>query len=136
MSAINLPTSPAFKMALLRHYIASAFLEAMTIQHGQAIYVLNGRCIPLTADKVAINIISHIEAPYIDQFGCAMGQAMAAQALYEMLEPGFMREVVRLSAYGYRCLSAMYEDIASGATDGKLPPGAVVETLTTAGAAQ
>lgn len=136
MSAINLPTSPAFKMALLRHYIASAFLEAMTIQHGQAIYVLNGRCIPLTADKVAINIISHIEAPYIDQFGCAMGQAMAAQVLYEMLEPGFMREVVRLSAYGYRCLLAMYEDIASGATDGKLPPGAVVETLTTGGAAQ
>ncbi|RJL53700.1 hypothetical protein [Pectobacterium carotovorum] len=136
MSAINLPTSPAFKMALLRHYIASAFLEAMTTQYGQAIYVLNDSRIPLTADKVAINIISHIEAPYIDQFGCAMGQAMAAQALYEMLEPGFMREVVRLSAYGYRCLSAMYEDIASGATDGKLPPGAVVETLTTAGAAQ
>lgn len=136
MSAINLPTSPAFKMALLRHYIANAFFEAMTAQHGQAAYVLNGRCIPLTADKVAINIISHIEAPYIDRFGCAMGQAMAAQALYEMLEPGFMCEAVRLSAYGYRCLSAMYEDIASGATDGKLPPGAVVETLTTGGAAQ
>ncbi|KFX00788.1 hypothetical protein [Pectobacterium carotovorum] len=136
MSAINLPTSPAFKMALLRHYIANAFLEAMTTQHGQAVYVLNGSRIPLTADKVAINIISHIEAPYIDQFGCVMGQAMAAQALYEMLEPGFMREAVRLSAYGYCCLLAMYAEIASGATDGELPPGAVVETLTTGGTAQ
>lgn len=136
MSAINTPTSPAFKMALLRHYIASAFMEAMTAQHGQAVYVLNGSRIPLTADKVAINIIRHIEAPYIDQFGCAMGQPMAAQALYEMLEPGFMREAVRLSAYGYRCLSAVYAEIANGATDGELPPGAVVETLTAGGKVQ
>ncbi|EPR3505577.1 hypothetical protein QZQ41_18170 [Serratia marcescens] len=90
MLSINHPASPEFKIALLRHYIACAFIDSMTSKNGQAVFIDDGEEVMLTLDKVALNIIYHIEAPFIDQFGVMEGGMLAAAGLMAMLAPGFM----------------------------------------------
>lgn len=126
MLSINHPTSPEFKIALLRHYIACAFIDMMVIKHGRAIFSEDGEEVVLTLDKVALNIIYHIEAPFIENFGVMKGGILAAADLMAMLMPGFMAAQVQLSPYGYQRLYAVYRDIIFGAPDGELPPGAAV----------
>lgn len=126
MLSINHPASPEFKAALLRHYIACAFIDLMTLKNGQAVFIEDGEEVMLTLDKVALNIIYHIETPFIDRFGVMDGAILAAADLIAMLMPGFMIAQVELSAYGHHRLCEVYRDIIFGAPDGELPPGATV----------
>ncbi|WP_142591473.1 hypothetical protein [Serratia marcescens] len=126
MLSINHPASPEFKIALLRHYIACAFIDSMASKNGQAVFIYDGEEVMLTLDKVALNIIYHIEAPFIDQFGVMEGGMLAAADLMAMLAPGFMIAPVQLSHYGYHRLCEVYRDIIFGAPDGELPPGATL----------
>ncbi|MCS3600993.1 hypothetical protein M2371_000179 [Buttiauxella sp. BIGb0471] len=112
-----------FRTALLRRYIAEAFLELMIKVNGEPVYVEDGERIPLTPDRVAINIIYHIESPLIDSFGIDEGSYFAAKALEKMLIPGFMGESIRLSITGVTEMREVYRDIIFGAPDGQLPEG-------------
>lgn len=126
MLSINHPASPEFKVALLRHYIACAFIDSMTSENGQPVFIEDGEEVALTLDKVALNIIYHIEASFIDQFGVMEGGMLAAADLMAMLAPGFMIAPVQLSHYGYHRLCEVYRDIILGAPDGELPLGATL----------
>ncbi|OKP27552.1 hypothetical protein [Serratia fonticola] len=126
MLSINHPASPEFKIALLRHYISCAFIDLMVFKHGQAVFIEEGEEVVLTLDKVALNIIYHIEAPFIERFGVMDGGQLAAADLMAMLMPGFMAAQVQLSPYGYHRLCEVYRDIIFGAPDGELPPGSSV----------
>lgn len=112
-----------FRTALLRRYIAGAFVSLMTRIHGEAVYVEDGERIELTPDRVAINILYHIEAPWIHEFGQEDGGRLACEVLEKMLAPGFMVECIRLSAFGVSELREVYWDIVFGAPDGELPDG-------------
>ena len=115
--------SPAFRTALLRRYIADAFIALMTRVNGEAVYVEEGERIPLTPEKVALNILFHIETPWREEFGAEEGSRLAAEALERMLAPGFAGESLRLSLTGVTELREVYRDIIFGAPDGELPPG-------------
>ena len=49
--------SPAFRTALLRRYIAEAFISLMRRVNGEAAYIEEGERVVLTPDKVAMNIL-------------------------------------------------------------------------------
>lgn len=115
--------SPAYRTAMLRRYIAEAFITLMKQVNGAPVYIESGECVELTTDKVALNIIFHIEAPWIDEFGEDEGCRLATETLEQMLSPGFAGEVLRLSAKGVTELREVYRDIIFGAPDGELPQG-------------
>lgn len=115
--------SPAFRTALLRRYIAEAFISLMRRVNGEAAYIEEGECVVLTPDKVAMNILYHIESPWMDEFGTEEGSRLAAEVLERMLVPGFMGETLRLSVEGVTEMREVYRDIIFGAPDGELPPG-------------
>ena len=115
--------SPAFRTALLRRYIAEAFISLMRRVNGEAAYIEEGERVVLTPDKVAMNILYHIESPWMDEFGTEEGSRLAAEVLERMLVPGFMGETLRLSVEGVTEMREVYRDIIFGAADGELPPG-------------
>ena len=115
--------SPAFRTALLRRYVADAFISLMTRVNGRPVYVEDGETVILTAEKVALNILFHIEAPWMDEFGAEDGSRLAAEMLERMLVPGFMGEALRLSVEGVTEMREVYRDIIFGAPDGELPAG-------------
>ncbi|MEX5412745.1 hypothetical protein [Atlantibacter hermannii] len=115
--------SPAFRTALLRRFIADAFITMMTRINGEPVYAEDGERVLLTPEKVALNILFHIEAPWMDEFGMEDGSRLAAEALERMLSPGFMGEALRLSVEGVTEMREVYRDIIFGAPDGELPAG-------------
>lgn len=115
--------SPAFRTALLRRYVADAFISLMIRVNGRPVYVEDGETVILTAEKVALNILFHIEAPWMDEFGAEDGSRLAAEMLERMLVPGFMGEALRLSVEGVTEMREVYRDIIFGAPDGELPAG-------------
>ena len=115
--------SSAFRIALLRRYIANAFISLMTKVNGEAAYIEDGEIIALTDEKVMLNIIFHIETPWIAEFGMEEGSRLAAEALEQMLAPSFVDEKLRLSIKGVTELREVYRDIIFGAPDGELPQG-------------
>lgn len=115
--------SPAFRTALLRRYIAEAFISLMQRVNGEATYIEEGERVALTPDKVAMNILYHLEMPWMDEFGIDEGSRLAAEVLEKMLAPGFMGETLRLSVEGVTEMREIYRDIIFGAPDGELPPG-------------
>lgn len=119
----NVLLSPAYRTAMLRRYISEAFIALMKQINGAPVYVENGEYVELTADKVAINIIFHIEAPWIEEFGKDEGCRLANETLEQMISGGFAGEVIRLSTKGVIELREVYRDIIFGAPDGELPQG-------------
>ena len=115
--------SPAFRTALLRSCIADAFIALMTRVNGEPSYIEDGEYVHLTPEKVAFNILFHIEAPWMDEFGIEDGSKLAAEMLEGMLAPGFMGESARLSVDGVTEMREIYRDIIFGAPDGELPAG-------------
>lgn len=120
-------TSVEFRAALLRHYISQAFISLMVSKHGNPVFIADGEIIPLSLDKVAANIIYHIEHPFIQKLGATEGGRLAAQELNKMLKPGFMSEAMQLSYYGTMRLSRVYQDIMYGAPDGEFPAGSCIK---------
>jgi len=119
-------TSAEFRAALLRHYISQAFISLMVSKHSDAVFISDGESIPLSLDKVAANIIYHIEHPFIQKLGAIEGGRLAAQELNMMLKPGFMSEAMQLSCYGTMRLCRVYQDILYGAPDGEFPAGSCI----------
>ncbi|MBL5883236.1 hypothetical protein [Lelliottia aquatilis] len=122
--------SPEFRAAFLRSFIADAYISLMIRVNGEAVYIEDGECIELTPDRVAMNILYHIEAPWINEFGHEEGHRLACEVLERMLSPGYMAENIHLSAFGVSELREVYRDIVFGAPDGEIPPGF---SITTAG---
>ncbi|WP_271460871.1 hypothetical protein [Pantoea leporis] len=83
----------------------------------------DGEIVSLTSEKVMLNILFHIETPWIDEFGIEEGSRLAAKVLEQMLAPGFAVENLRLSIKGVTELREVYRDIIFGAPDGELPQG-------------
>lgn len=115
--------SPGFRTALLRRYIAEAFISLMERVNGEAAFIEDGERVALTHDKVAMNIFYHIEMPWMDEFGIDEGSCLATERLEKMLSPGFIGETLRLSVEGVTEMREVYRDIIFGAPDGELPPG-------------
>ena len=122
--------SPEFRAAFLRSCIADAYISLMLRINGEAVYIEDGERIELTPDRVAMNILYHIEAPWINEFGQEEEHRLACDVLERMLAPGYMAENIRLSAFGVSELREVYRDIVFGAPDGEVPPGF---SITTAG---
>ena len=61
--------STEFRAAFLRSCIADAYISLMLRINGEAVYIEDGERIELTPDRVAMNILYHIEAPRINEFG-------------------------------------------------------------------
>ena len=96
----------ALRTAVLRYYIADAFISLMVRVHNEPVYIEDGERIELSHEKVVSNIIYHIEMPWVNEFGADAGCILAAEKLEKMLKPGFMSE-----------------NIIFGAPDGELPEG-------------
>ncbi|HFS7482634.1 TPA: hypothetical protein ACH1O5_004892 [Enterobacter roggenkampii] len=122
--------STEFRAAFLRSCIADAYISLMLRINGEAVYIEDGERIELTPERVAMNILYHIEAPWINEFGQEEGHRLACDVLERMLSPGYMAENIRLSAFGVSELREVYRDIVFGAPDGEVPPGF---SITTAG---
>lgn len=122
MTSETIMTLP-FRTALLRRYVADAFISLMTRVNGKPAYIEDGETVHLTAEKVALNILFHIEAPWMDEFGMEDGSRLATEMLERMLSPGFMGETLRLSVEGVTEMREIYRDIIFGAPDGELPAG-------------
>lgn len=118
--------SAEFRVALLRHYISQAFISLMAEKHGREVFIAEGEIIPLSLNNVAVNIIYHIEFPYVQSHGAAEGGRLAAQALNNMLAPNYMSEAMQLSPYGIERLYGVYLDIIYGAPDSQLPPNTLI----------
>ena len=86
----------ALRTAVLRYYIADAFISLMERVHNEPVYIEDGERIELTHEKVVSNIIYHIEMPWVNEFGADAGCILAAEKLEKMLKPGFMSENIRL----------------------------------------
>lgn len=95
----------ALRTAVLRYYIADAFISLMARVHNEPVYIEDGERIELTHEKVVSNIIYHIEMPWVNEFGADAGCILAAEKLEKMLKPGFMSENIRLSVLvSQRCV--------------------------------
>lgn len=112
-----------FRAAFLRNCIADEYIALMLRINEEAVYIEDGERVELTPDRVAMNILYHIEAPWIHEFGQEDGCRKACEVLEKMLAPGYMAENIRLSAYGVSELREIYRDIVFGAPDGDLPEG-------------
>lgn len=130
MSANFAVHSPEFRAAFLRSCIADAYIALMLRINGEPVYIEDGERIELTPDRVAMNILYHIEAPWINEFGLEEGHRLACDVLERMLAQGYMAENIRLSAFGVSELREVYRDIIFGAPNGEIPPGF---SITTAG---
>ncbi|TDN60656.1 hypothetical protein [Scandinavium goeteborgense] len=120
----NLRLQPLeFRAVFLRNCIADEYIALMKRINGEAVYIEDGERIELTPDRVAMNILYHIEAPCIHEFGQDDGCRLACEVLEKMLVPGYMAENIRLSAYRVSELREVYRDIVFGALDGELPEG-------------
>lgn len=95
----------ALRTAVLRYYIADAFISLMVRVHNEPVYIEDGERIELSHEKVVSNIIYHIEMPWVNEFGADAGCILAAEKLEKMLKPGFMSENIRLSVLvSQRCV--------------------------------
>lgn len=121
--------STEFRAAFLRSCIADAYISLMLRINGEAVYIEDGERIVLTPERVAMNILYHIEAPRLTN-SARRGLRPACDVLERMLSPGYMAENIRLSAYGVSELREVYRDIVFGAPDGEVPTGF---SITTAG---
>lgn len=122
--------STEFRAAFLRSCIADAYISLMLRINGEAVYIEDGERIVLTPERVAMNILYHIEAPRINEFGQKRASPRRVTFWERMLSPGYMAENIRLSAYGVSELREVYRDIVFGAPDGEVPTGF---SITTAG---
>lgn len=111
----------ALRTAVLRYYIADAFISLMARVHNEPVYIEDGERIELTHEKVVSNIIYHIEMPWVTEFGAEVGCMLAGEQLEKMLKPGFMSENIHLSVFGVTEMREIYRDIIFGAPDGDLP---------------
>ncbi len=118
--------SAEFRVALLRHYISQAFISMMAKKHGREVFIAEGEIIPLSLNNVAVNIIYHIEFPYVQAHGVVEGSRLAAQTLNNMLVPNYMSESMQLSSYGAERLCGVYLDIIYGAPDSQFPPNTFI----------
>ena len=76
----------ALRTAVLRYYIADAFISLMERVHNEPVYIEDGERIELTHEKVVSNIIYHIEMPWVNEFGADAGCILAAnQALCQKI---------------------------------------------------
>ncbi|EII7159821.1 hypothetical protein LHS00_004545, partial [Salmonella enterica subsp. enterica serovar Curacao] len=71
----------ALRTAVLRYYIADAFISLMARVHNEPVYIEDGERIELTHEKVVSNIIYHIEMPWVNEFGADAGCILAAEKL-------------------------------------------------------
>ena len=55
----------ALRTAVLRYYIADAFISLMVRVHNEPVYIEDGERIELSHEKVVSNIIYHIEMPWV-----------------------------------------------------------------------
>ena len=101
----------ALRTAVLRYYIADAFISLMARVHNEPVYIEDGERIELTHEKVVSNIIYHIEMPWVNEFGADAGCILAAEKLEKMLKPGFMSENIRLSVFGVTEMREVYPAI-------------------------
>jgi len=85
MNILHMVNTMEFKIALLRHYIAQAFIDAMCENNNRPVYLHHGTEIPLTSDRVSANIAYYIERENILDYGISHGQAINAERLYSML---------------------------------------------------
>lgn len=130
MNIISLIGMVEFRIALMRHYIAMAFIAEMEFKNEMPEYIFNNLTIPLTHDRVSANIASYIERDNIQRYGIHMGQVLNAEQLNSMLESGFMAEYEpQLSEYGQTVMSDIYKTIAHGGQDGILPTEADIQVL-------
>ncbi|RDL13350.1 hypothetical protein [Serratia fonticola] len=131
MNILHMVNTMEFKIALLRHYVAQAFMDAMYLAHQQPVYCCSGNTIALTPDRVSANIAYYIERANILDYGIEQGQAINAERLYSMLDNCPMTvPLPQLSAYGHIAMDHIYGRIARGGADGILPAEATVKILT------
>ncbi|WP_392586909.1 hypothetical protein [Serratia ureilytica] len=130
MNIIELINMMEFRIALMRNYIALAFITEIESKNNTPNYILNDICIELTPDRVSANIASYIERVNIQRHGVHLGQLLNAEQLKDMLEKDFMAEYEpQLSEYGQTVMSDIYEQIARGSEDGVLPEEADIQVL-------
>lgn len=131
MNIIQMVNTQEFRIALMRHYIAQAFIDDMNKDNIIDQFYFNSMGIPLTPDRVSANIAYYIERENIITRGVTEGQRLNTLLFYRMLEPGFMTTPApELSPYGYQVMTSIYERIADSGLDGTLPPEAEVQVLT------
>jgi hypothetical protein len=131
MNILHMVNTMEFKIALLRHYIAQAFIDAMCENNNRPVYLHHGTEIPLTSDRVSANIAYYIERENILDYGISHGQAINAERLYSMLDNCPMTvPLPQLSAYGQIAMDYIYRRIALGGVNGVLPAEATVKILT------
>lgn len=131
MNIIHLVNTTEFKIALLRQYVAQAFIDEMLEDHDLPIFILNGHKVSLSTDRISANIAYYVERENILNHGVEDGQRMNAELLNSMLSNCYMVEVTpKLSPYGYLVLSSIYERIIRGETDGILPTEANIKIMT------
>ncbi len=75
----------ALRTAVLRYYIADAFISLMVRVHNEPVYIEDGERIELSHEKVVSNIIYHIEMPWVNEFGADAGCILAAEKLEKCL---------------------------------------------------
>ncbi|MCX8967139.1 hypothetical protein EHW66_19810 [Erwinia psidii] len=130
MNIIELINLMEFRIALMRHYIARAFICEMECKHNSPDFISDNGSIELTSDRVSANIASYIERANIRRYGIHLGQSLNAEQLKNMLESGFMAEYEpQLSDYGLKLMNGIYEQIISGGDDGVLPAEADIQVL-------
>lgn len=130
MNIIKLINMMEFRIALMRNYIALAFIAEMECRNLTPDFILDGVTIALTPDRVSANITSYIERVNIQRRGVHFGQLLNAEQLKNMLEKDFMAEdEPQLSAYGQAVMLNIYSQIARGSVDGALPEEASIQVL-------
>ncbi|EAM7265634.1 hypothetical protein E3V56_06480 [Salmonella enterica] len=130
MNIIKLINLMEFRIALMRNYIALAFIAETECKNSSPDFIQDGVTIELTPDKVSANIASYIERENIQRCGVHLGQLLNAEQLKNMLEKDFMAEdEPQLSDYGQAVMIDIYRHIASGGVDGVLPVEANIQVL-------
>ncbi|MCW6542991.1 hypothetical protein [Yersinia ruckeri] len=130
MNIVHLVNTTEFKIALLRQYVAQAFINEMMEEHDLPIFILNEHKISLSTDRISANIAYYVERENILNHGVEEGQKMNAELLNSMLSNGYMVEPhPMLSPYGYLILAGIYERIMKGGMDGVLPTEANIKIM-------
>ncbi|EAS8688608.1 hypothetical protein LCK12_002237 [Salmonella enterica] len=130
MNIIKLINLMEFRIALMRNYIALAFIAEAECKNSSPDFIQDGVTIELTPDKVSANIASYIERENIQRCGVHFGQLLNAEQLKNMLEKDFMAEdEPQLSDYGQAVMMDIYRHIARGGVDGVLPVEANIQVL-------
>lgn len=130
MNIIKLINMMEFRIALMRNYIALAFIAEMECKNLSSVFIQDGITIELTPDRVSANIARYIERVNIQRRGVHSGQLLNAEQLNDMLEEDFMAEdKPQLSDYGLAVMEDIYRQISCGSVDGVLPEEANIQVL-------